>query len=67
MKAKFYDVKKRANVNADVIGKVKFDNGRYALKGKTADGRGLTRFVKEADYKAADVPVVKAAKKKAAK
>ena len=67
MKAKFYDVKKRASVNADVIGKVKFANGRFALKGQTADGRGLTRFVKEADFDKADVPVVKApakAKKK---
>ena len=64
MKDDFYDVKKRANVKAEVIGKVKFANGRFALKGKTADGRGLTRFVKEADFNKADAPLVKAPAKK---
>ena len=31
---------------------------RYSLKGKTADGRNLTKFVKQADYDAADVPAL---------
>lgn len=50
MKAEFYDVKAKKKVTANVVGKVQFANGRYALKGETADGRSLTRFVKKDDY-----------------
>jgi hypothetical protein len=50
MKAEFYDVKAKKKITTEVVARVKFDNGRYALKGKTADGRSLTRFVKKEDY-----------------
>jgi len=50
VKASFYDVKTRKKVQADVTEKVKYDNNRYALRGKTADGRNLTKFVKKADW-----------------
>lgn len=58
MKAEFYDVKEKKKVKADVTEKVVYGEGkkkRYALKGKTKDGRNLTRFVSEGDYKAAKV------------
>ena len=58
MKAEFYDVKERKKVKADVTEKVVYGEGkrkRYALKGKTTDGRNLTKFVSEADYKTAKV------------
>lgn len=58
MKAEFYDVKERKKVKADVTEKVVYGEGkrtRYALKGKTSDGRNLTKFVSEADYKTAKV------------
>ena len=61
MQAQFYDVKQRQKVNVEVVGKVKYQvrgQTRYALKGKTTDGRNLTKFVKQADYDAADVPAV---------
>ncbi len=48
--AEFYDVKLRKKVNTKVVDKVKYPNGRYAIKGKTNDGRNLIRFVSEADY-----------------
>lgn len=47
MKAKFYDVKKKESVERPVIEKVTYGEGtriRYALKGKTEDGRNLTAF-----------------------
>lgn len=53
MKAKFYDVKTRKAVEADVTAKKTYQvrgTTRYALRGKTADGRPLTKFVKKADY-----------------
>ena len=55
MEAEFYDVKTRQKVQATVEEKVQFPNGRYAFKGKTADGRSLTRFVKKSDYDKAKV------------
>ena len=58
MKAEFYDVKERKKVKADVTEKVVYGEGkrkRYAFRGKTKDGRNLTKFVGEADYKAAKV------------
>ncbi len=49
MKAKFWDVKTRKEVETEVLECVTYDNGRSAYKGKTADGRNLTRFVSKAD------------------
>lgn len=53
MNASFYDVKARKMVNVEVTEKKEYTvNGgtRYALKGKTADGRNLTKFVSKADF-----------------
>ncbi len=53
MKTSFYDIKKKEKVETEVTDKKEYTvNGdkRYALKGKTADGRNLTRFVSKADY-----------------
>ena len=55
MKDTFYDVKLRKKVEAEVVDKVKYDNGRCALKAKTADGRSLTKFISAADYEKAVV------------
>ena len=58
MKMKFYDVKTRQTVETDVIGKKEYiSNGqtRYAVKGKTKDGRSLTRFVSKKEYDALSV------------
>lgn len=55
MKAEFYDVKARAKVEAEVIDKIVYGEGtkqRYALKAKTADGRGLTKFVSKDTFDA---------------
>lgn len=52
MKAKFWDVKAGVAVEAEVIDAVSYANGGFAYKAKTKDGRNLTRFIKEADYKA---------------
>ena len=52
MKASFWDVKNRANVEAEVLDCIQYPNGRYAFKAKTADGRSLTRFVSKADAEA---------------
>jgi len=53
MRATFYDVKLRKKVDAQVTEKVvygKEGNNRYAIKGKTDDGRNLTKFVSKADW-----------------
>ncbi len=53
MRATFYDVKLRKKVDAEVTEKVvygKEGNNRYAIKGKTDDGRNLTKFVSKADW-----------------
>ena len=53
MTATFYDVKLRKKVEARVAEKVVYgEKGkeRYALRGKTADGRNLTKFVSKADW-----------------
>ena len=59
VKATFYDVKKRAKVEVEVVAKVKYPNGRCALRAKTSDGRNLTKFIKQADFDKAKVPVGK--------
>ncbi len=58
MKTKFYDVKLRKSVEADITEKVtygKSGNERYAVRGKTTDGRNLTKFVKKADWEKINV------------
>jgi len=53
MKAVFYDVKLRKKVEVEVTEKVKYgDPGkeRYAFKGRTPDGRNLTKFVKKEEW-----------------
>ena len=53
MDAEFYDVKERKKVTVGVTEKTTYgDPGkeRYALKGKTSDGRNLTKFVSKADW-----------------
>ena len=58
MKAQFYDVKTRKKVDAQVTEKVVYgEKGkeRYALRGKTTDGRSLTKFVSKADWDKAKV------------
>jgi hypothetical protein len=58
MTATFYDVKTRQKVDAEVVEKKEYQvNGqtRYALRGKTSDGRMLTKFVSKADYDSAQV------------
>ena len=67
MKVQFYDVKEKKKVNADVTGKIKYANNRCAFKGATKDGRSMTKFVSQADFDKAAVPVAKPAKKAAKK
>lgn len=58
MQATFYDVKTRQSVQADVTDRVEYlvkGKTRYALKGKTNDGRNLTKFVSKADYDTASL------------
>jgi hypothetical protein len=58
MKDTFYDVKLRKKVEAEVVEKVTFGEPgklRYALKGKTSDGRNLTKFVNKAAWDKAKV------------
>lgn len=53
MKMMFYDVKKRMKVEAEVTDRVEYQVNnvtRYAVKGKTDDGRNLTKFVSKKDY-----------------
>jgi len=53
MKETFFDVKLRKKVEAEVVEKVTYGQPgkeRYAIKGKTSDGRNLTKFVKKADW-----------------
>lgn len=53
MKMKFYDVKTRQSVEAEVSDKKEYTvkgQTKYAVRAKTADGRWLTRFVKKEVY-----------------
>lgn len=62
MAVEFYDVKTRTKVSVDdkKVEKVKFTtkNGqvRYGLRGKTEDGRNLTKFVSQKDWDKAKFP-----------
>lgn len=63
MDYKFYDVKTRSSVTltASSVKRTKYTNSkgqtRYALRGKTSDGRNLTKFVSEADWMKSDLPM----------
>jgi len=53
MKMKFYDVKTRQSVETEVTEKKEYESRgqvRYAVRGKTSDGRFLTRFISKVDY-----------------
>ena len=56
MKTTFYDVKEKRKVESEVVDKKEYKvagGTRYAVKGKTSDGRPLTKFVSKADYDSA--------------
>jgi hypothetical protein len=58
MKMQFFDVKTRQKIEADVAEKVTYQvNGqtRYAVKGKTTDGRNLTKFVSKDQFETMSV------------
>ena len=67
MAIEFYDVKEGKKVAVDESNitkkvytrttKAGKTQNRYALRGKTSDGRNLTKFVSEGDWKALDRPV----------
>jgi hypothetical protein len=62
MTVEFYDVKTRRKVQLDdkKLLKVTFmtkTGPRYGLRGKTADGRLLTKFVSKADWDKLKIPV----------
>jgi hypothetical protein len=53
MKMQFYDVKTREKIETDVTDKQEYQvNGqaRYAVKGRTSDGRSLTRFISKEQF-----------------
>ena len=53
MNHKFYDVKAKASVETAITECVVYGtkaNPRYAVRGKTKDGRALTCFVKKEDF-----------------
>ena len=57
--AEFYDVKLKKKVERPVIAKQEYGDGtakRYALKGKTEDGRSLTTFCSKEVYDKTKVP-----------
>ncbi len=58
MKAVFFDVKLRKKVDAEVVKKVTYGakgKERYAFRGKTSDGRNLTKFVTKAEWEKAKI------------
>ena len=53
MDYKFYDVKKKASVTTKITEVKKYGTGtrvRYAVRGKTKDGRNLTVFVNKETF-----------------
>lgn len=52
MKYHFYDLKNRKKVELEVVAKQSYGDNklRYALKGKTEDGRVMTTFVSKSVY-----------------
>ena len=61
MKHDFYDVKNQEKVTTDVLECVTYgtERLRYALRGKTADGRNLTAFVNKATWEEAKKAISK--------
>jgi hypothetical protein len=60
MDHKFYDVKTKQAVTTAIIEVKSYGSGtrtRYAVRGKTADGRNLTAFVNKADWEKAKAAV----------
>lgn len=58
MRTTFYDVKERKKVEADVVEKVTYGEPgreRYALRGRTEDGRMLTKFVSKDEWEKTQV------------
>ena len=58
MTHEFYDVKEKQKVVTEVIAKTTYGEGnrvRYAVKGKTKDGRNLTAFVSKENYEKINV------------
>ncbi|MCX8008538.1 MAG: hypothetical protein N3A54_02420 [Patescibacteria group bacterium] len=53
MKMQFYDVKTRKKIETDILEKKEYETRgqiRYAVRGKTDDGRWLTRFISKSEY-----------------
>ncbi len=65
MAVEFYDVKlkKKVSLPESQVKKVTFKTNkgqiRYGLRGKTSDGRNLTKFISKADWDKMNVPVEK--------
>lgn len=67
MAVEFYDVKEGKKVSideADITKKIYTrttktgkEQQRFAFRGKTSDGRNLTRFVSKADFDAVNAPL----------
>ncbi len=62
MAVEFYDVKTRKKISIEDgnITKVEMQTkagSRYAIKGKTSDGRSLTKFVSKTDWEKMTYPV----------
>ena len=67
MAVEFYDVKEGKKVSIDESNitrkvytrttKAGKEQQRYALRGKTSDGRNLTRFVSKADFDASSAAI----------
>lgn len=73
MSIEFYDVKTKQKISVDEkqVSKTKFtsDTGRvtFGLRGKTSDGRTVTKFIGKADWDKLNVPEEEAPKKEAPK
>ena len=62
MNHKFYDVKTKSSVTAAITEVKSYGTAgrtRYAVKGKTKDGRPLTSFVSKADWEKAKAALKK--------
>ena len=60
MNAEFYDVKTRQKVTRPITAKKVYQGKsgtRYAIKGKTDDGRNLTKFVSKVFFESCQAPV----------
>ena len=50
MQAEFWDVKEGKKIKTEVLEAKHYEKGGYAFKGKTKDGRSLTRFISKDEY-----------------